>query len=203
LECIRALREVGAQIGIVVGGGNIVRGANSVNFSRAQADAMGMLGTVINAIALEDVLNAGNVPARAYSAIEINRLLPPFRRQDVIEQLEEGVVTIFGAGTGNPFLTTDTTAALRALEIDAQLLIKATKVDGVYSADPVTHPDAKRFEKISAAECLQMGLKIMDAAAFSLCQAHRLPIVVCSFKSPQNLVNILNGDFSAGTLVSF
>ena len=170
----------GVQIAIVVGGGNIFRGIQgaAAGMDRAQGDNMGMLATVINSLALQDCFERNGMDCRVMSAIEMRQVAEPYIRRRAIRHLEKGRITIYAAGTGNPYFTTDTAAALRACEIDAEVLMKATKVDGIYDADPVTHPEAKKFDTITYKEVLSRGLKVMDATATALCQDNKMPIMV-------------------------
>ena len=197
------IHSMGVEIGVVVGGGNIFRGAEAeqTGLDRPTGDYMGMLATVINSLAVQGALEKRGVPTRALTAIEMRPVAEPYIRRRAIRHLEKGRVAIFGAGTGNPFFTTDTAAALRANEIGAEVLFKATKVDGVYDADPVTHPGAKRFDELTFTEVLTKDLRVMDAAAISLCRASNLPILVFNMTQPGNIVRALRGE-KIGTLVS-
>ena len=179
----KQLLALGAEIAVVVGGGNIFRGLAGATkgTNRTTGDYMGMLATVINSMALQNALENEGIHTRVMTAISMPAIAEPFIRRKAIRHLEKGRVVIFGAGTGNPYFTTDSAAALRASEIDADVLMKATKVDGIYTADPVTHPDATRFDKISYEDAIYKQLKIMDAAAFSLCMENDIPIVVFDF----------------------
>ncbi|MDI6844156.1 MAG: UMP kinase [Anaerosomatales bacterium] len=199
---IKPLNEAGVQIAIVVGGGNIFRGlaASAKGMDRAQADYMGMLATVMNALALQDALERHGVFTRVMSAIEMQAVAEPYIRRRAIRHLEKGRVVIFAAGTGNPYFTTDTTAALRALEIGAECIMKATKVDGVYDDDPMTNPDAVKFDELEYIEVLNRGLRVMDNTAISLCMDNRLPIVVFDLKKPGNIERAVKGE-RVGTLV--
>jgi uridylate kinase len=200
---IKAVHELGVEVAIVVGGGNIFRGVSKSagNMDRGSADYIGMLATVMNAVVLQDALEKLGVYTRVMSAIDIPQLAEPFIRRRAERHLEKKRVVIFAAGTGNPFFTTDSAAALRALEIKAEVIFKATKVDGIYSADPVTNADATRFEKISYQEVLEKQLKVMDASSISLCQENNLPIMVFNMKIPGNIIKAVNGDLTIGTLV--
>jgi uridylate kinase len=194
----------GAEIAIVVGGGNFVRGADLAergDIARATADYMGMLGTVINALALKDKLETLGVPARVCSALEIRSVAEPFIRARAIRHLEKGRVVVLAAGTGNPFFTTDTCAALRATELGCAALLKATKVDGIYTADPAKDPSATRYETLTFQEALDKRLKVMDTAAFAMCQEHRIPIVVFDFKKRGNITRVVRGE-RIGTIVT-
>ncbi|MCH2176294.1 MAG: UMP kinase [Lentisphaeria bacterium] len=199
---IKCLHDEGVEVACVIGGGNIFRGLSATGIERTSADYMGMLATVINALALQAALENLEVHTRVQTAIEMHQVAEPFIRRRAIRHMEKGRIVIFAAGTGNPYFTTDTTAALRANEIDAEAIFKATKVDGIYTADPVKEPDAKRYKNISYADCLAKRLRIMDASAFSLCQDNQIPIVVLNFENQLGMINLLYGDFSAGTLVS-
>ena len=201
-EQIKSVLANRIEIAIVVGGGNIFRGlaASAKGMDRAQADYMGMLATVMNALALQDALERSDVYTRVMSAIEMQSVAEPYIRRRAIRHLEKGRVVIFAAGTGNPYFTTDTTAALRALEIGADCIMKATKVDGVYDADPVTHPDAVRFDELPYIEVLSRGLAVMDNTAISLCMDNNLPIIVFNMDKPGNIARALNGE-RVGTIV--
>ena len=200
---IKAVHELGVQVAIVVGGGNIFRGVSKSagNMDRAAADYIGMLATVMNAVVLQDALEQLEVYTRVMSAIHIPQLAEPFIRRRAVRHLEKERVVIFAAGTGNPYFTTDSAAALRALEIQAEVIFKATKVDGIYSADPMQVPDATRFEKITYREVLERQLKVMDASAISLCMDNKLPIMVFNMNDAGNIIKAANGDTSIGTLV--
>ncbi len=203
-EEIKAVHEMGVEVAIVVGGGNIFRGVSQSagNMDRGSADYIGMLATVMNAVVLQDALEKCDVFTRVLSAIDIPQLAEPFIRRRAVRHLEKGRVVIFGAGTGNPYFTTDSAASLRALEIKAEVIMKATKVDGVYSDDPVTNPDATRFDKISYQEVLEKRLRVMDTSAISLCMDNNLPILVFNMNTPGNIMKAVTGDLSIGTLVS-
>jgi uridylate kinase len=198
-EAMRA----GAEIGIVVGGGNIFRGmaAAAKGMDRATGDYIGMLATVMNGLALQDALEKLAIPTRVMTAIAMNEVAEPYIRRRAIRHLEKGRVTIFVAGTGNPYFTTDTAAALRAVEINADVLLKATKVDGVYDADPLTHPGARRYAQLGYADVLRDQLKVMDAAAISLCMENDLPIVVFDLNQPDNITRVATGE-PVGTRIS-
>lgn len=202
-EEIKAVHELGVEVAIVVGGGNIFRGVSKSagNMDRGSADYIGMLATVMNAVVLQDALEKLGVYTRVMSAIDIPQLAEPFIRRRAERHLEKKRVVIFAAGTGNPYFTTDSAAALRALEIKAEVIFKATKVDGIYSADPMINSDATRFEKISYQEVLEKQLKVMDASSISLCQENNLPIMVFNMKVPGNIIKAVNGDLTIGTLV--
>ena len=200
---IKEIQGMGVETAIVIGGGNIFRGvaASARGMDRATADYMGMLATVINALALQDALEQQNVVTRVVTAIEMRAVAEPFIRRRAIRHLEKGRVVVFGAGTGNPYFSTDTAAALRAMEIRADVILKATKVDGIYDADPMTHPNASRFDRISYLQVLEHGLKVMDATAISLCMDNRLPIVVFNLLTPGNIRRAIVGE-PIGSLVT-
>ncbi len=201
---IKSAHEMGAQIAIVIGGGNIFRGVQGVQggvVDRAQGDYMGMLATVINAMALQGALEKYGMKTRLLSAIKMEQICEPFIRRRAIRHLEKGRVVIFGAGTGNPYFTTDTAASLRAVEIEADVILKGTRVDGVYSADPEKDPSAVKFETITFTEVYKRGLSVMDLTAITLCQENNLPIIVFDMNKNGNLLELINGK-SVGTLVS-
>jgi uridylate kinase len=198
-----AAAQTGAQVAVVVGGGNIIRGATLAQagqIPRATADHMGMLGTVINGLALKEMLATLGQPARCMTAVEINAVAEPFIRGRAIRHLEKGNVVVLAGGTGNPFFTTDTCAALRATELDCDVVLNATKVDGVYSADPKKDPKATRYERLSFDEALSKGLKIMDATALAMCKEQKLPVLVFDFKKSGNIRGVIEGK-SIGTLI--
>lgn len=201
---IKTAVDLGIEVAIVVGGGNIFRGVSESagNMDRAAADYIGMLATVMNAVVLQDALEHQDVYTRVMSAIDIPQLAEPFIRRRAIRHLEKKRVVIFAAGTGNPYFTTDSAASLRALEIGAEAILKATKVDGIYSADPVTDKSATKFDKITFQEVLEKQLKVMDASAISLCKDNNLPIMVFNMKENGNIVKAVSGDTSIGTLVT-
>jgi uridylate kinase len=200
---IGEIQSMGVETAIVIGGGNIFRGvaASARGMDRATADYMGMLATVINALALQDALEQQNIVTRVVTAIEMRAVAEPFIRRRAIRHLEKGRVVVFGAGTGNPYFSTDTAAALRAMEVKAEVILKGTKVGGIYDADPLTTPDAKRFQRITYLNVLERGLKVMDATAISLCMDNRLPIVVFNVRTPGNLRRAIVGD-PIGSLVT-
>lgn len=200
---IKAVHELGVEVAIVVGGGNIFRGVSKSagNMDRAAADYIGMLATVMNAVVLQDALEQQNVFTRVMSAIDIPQLAEPFIRRRAVRHLEKMRVVIFAAGTGNPYFTTDSAAALRACEIRAEVIFKATKVDGIYTADPLKDTTATRFETISYQEVLEKQLKVMDTSAISLCMDNNLPIMVFNMKTAGNIIKAVSGDLSIGTLV--
>jgi uridylate kinase len=202
-EQFKQMLGMGAEIAVVVGGGNIFRGlaGTSEGTDRTTGDYMGMLATVINSMAIQSALENAGIETRVMTAISMPAIAEPFIRRKAMRHLEKGRVVIFGAGTGNPYFTTDSAAALRASEINADVLMKATKVDGIYTADPVTHPEATRFDHISYQEALSKQLKIMDAAAFSLCMENNIPIVVFDFFKENGIVEVFTGK-DTGTLVT-
>jgi uridylate kinase len=200
---VAEVRSLGVEVAIVIGGGNIFRGlaASAHGMDRASADYMGMLATVMNSLALQDALERADVNTRVLSAIEMQELCEPYIRRRAMRHLEKGRVVIFAAGTGNPYFTTDTAASLRAMEIHADVLLKATKVDGVYDKDPNKHTDAQRFHRLSYIEVLQRNLKVMDSTAISLCRDNKLAIVVFDMRSRGNIRRVSMGE-SIGTLVT-
>lgn len=193
---IKEVKALGLEIAIVIGGGNIFRGiaGSTKGMDRASADYMGMLATVINALALQDALENNGVHTRVQSAIQMQELAEPYIRRRAIRHLEKGRAVIFAGGTGNPYFTTDTTAALRAIEIGAQVILKATKVDGVYSSDPVKNKNAKKFDTLRYIDVLKKGLKVMDATATSLCMDNGLPIIVFNLKKEGNIKRVIMGE---------
>lgn len=203
-EQVAEVARAGVEVAMVVGGGNIFRGVQgeTQGYDRAQADAMGMLATVINALALQDALENMSVPVRVQTAVEMRQLAEPFIRRRAIRHLEKGRVVIFAAGTGSPYFSTDTAAALRAAEIDAECLLKGTKVDGIYDKDPMKDGDARFLPSIGYLEAISRQLKVMDAAAFSLCMENRIPIVVFNILEPGNLRKMLLEEKQIGTIVS-
>lgn len=194
--------RVGVEIGLVIGGGNIFRGvaASAEGMDRASSDYMGMLATVINSIALQDALEKQGVPTRVQTAIAMAEVAEPYIRRKAIRHLEKNRIVIFGAGTGNPYFTTDTAASLRAMEINAEVLMKATKVDGIYDKDPAKNTDAVRYDKISYIEVLNKGLQVMDSTAISLCMDNKLPILTFDLNKPGNILRAVLGE-NIGTLV--
>ena len=199
---IKAVADLGVEIGVVIGGGNIFRGmaGTATGMDRATADYMGMLATVMNAMALSDAFRQAGLNSRVQSALNIEQVVEPYIRGKAIRYLEEGKIVIFAAGTGNPFFTTDTAAALRGSEIGAEIVLKATKVDGIYTADPKKDPSASRFPRISFDEAIGRNLAVMDATAFALCRDQKLPINVFSIFKPGALVRVVRGE-DEGTLV--
>jgi uridylate kinase len=196
------VQAMGVQIGVVIGGGNLFRGlaASAKGMDRATADYMGMLATVINALALQDALEKIGVTTRVAAAIEMRAVAEPFIRRRAIRHLEKGRVVVFAAGTGNPYFTTDTAAALRAMEMRSEVILKGTKVDGIYTADPMTTPTATRYDSLSYLEVLERGLKVMDATAISLCMDNKLPIIVFRLRDAGNLRRVIMGE-PVGTVV--
>lgn len=200
---IKLAFDLGVQLGIAIGGGNIWRGSDALarGMDRATADYMGMLGTVINGMALQDSLERMGIVTRVQTAIEMRQVAEPYIRRRAIRHLEKGRIVIFAAGTGNPYVTTDTGAALRAMEIGAEILLKATKVDGIYADDPLTNPNARRFERLSYIEALNMGVKVIDSTALSLCMDNGLPLMVFKLSPPDSLARAVMGE-PIGTIVS-
>ncbi len=201
-EEIKEVRDLGVEMAIVIGGGNIFRGiaASSKGIDRVSADHMGMLATIINGIALQDALEKMGVQTRLQTAIEMRELAEPFIRRRAIRHLEKGRVVIFAGGTGNPYFTTDTTASLRAMEIGAEAILKATKVDGVYDADPHMNPQARKYDELTYLDVLKKQLKVMDATAISLCMDHQIPIIVFNLKQKGNIRRVIQGE-KVGTQV--
>ena len=202
-EELKAVHEMGVQVAVVVGGGNIFRGVSKSagNMDRSSADYIGMLATVMNAVVLQDALEKIQVDTRVLSAVDIPQLAESFIRRRAVRHLEKGRVVIFAAGTGNPYFTTDSAAALRALEIKADIILKATKVDGVYSADPVLDATAELFNEITYRQVLEKELKVMDASAISLCMDNSLPIIVFNMREPGNISRVVLGEAGVGTKV--
>jgi uridylate kinase len=199
---VQEIQQLGVQTAVVIGGGNLFRGlaASARGMDRATADYMGMLATVINALALQDALEHQGIATRVASAIEMRAVAEPFIRRRAVRHLEKGRVVVFAAGTGNPYFTTDTAAALRAMEMKADVILKATKVDGIYNADPMQDPSATKYDEISYLSVLEKGLKVMDATAISLCMDNELPIVVFNLRTPGNLRKVIMGE-AVGTTV--
>lgn len=201
---IKSVHDIGCEVAIVIGGGNIFRGVQTQNnhvIDRVQGDYMGMLATVINAMAIQSTLESIGVPTRLQSAIKMEQICEPFIRRRAIRHLEKKRVVIFGAGTGNPYFTTDTAATLRAIEIEAEVIIKGTKVDGIYSADPKKHQNATKYNTISFDEVYEKQLQVMDLTAFTLCKENKLPIIVFDINKKGNLLKIIQGE-TIGTLVN-
>jgi len=201
---IKTVHDLGVEIAVVIGGGNIFRGVSESagSMDRAAADYIGMLATVMNAVVLQDALEQLDVYTRVMSAIDIPQLAEPFIRRRAVRHLEKKRVVIFAAGTGNPYFTTDSAAALRALEIEAEVILKGTKVDGIFSADPIKVPDATKFDRITYQEVLEKQLKVMDASAISLCMDNDLPIMVFNMQKSENIIKAVCGDLTIGTMVS-
>lgn len=199
---IRKVKQSGIELAIVIGGGNIFRGvqAEQSGMDRVQGDYMGMLATIINAMALQSSLEGAGLYTRLMSGIKIDQVCEQFIRRRAIRHLEKGRIVIFGAGTGNPYFTTDSAASLRAVEIEAEVVLKGTRVDGIYSADPEKFPDAERFLELTYDKVIQKGLRIMDMTAFTLCQENKLPIIVFDMNKPGNLSKVIEGE-QVGTLV--
>lgn len=199
---IKGITELGVQVAVVIGGGNIYRGMNEseTGIERAQGDYMGMLATVINGMAMQAMLEKVGVYTRLQSAIKMEQVAEPYIRRRAIRHLEKGRVVIFGAGTGNPYFTTDTAGSLRAIEIEAEVILKGTRVDGIYTADPEKDPTAKKFGSISFQECISKNLRVMDMTAFTLCMENKLPIIVFDMNKPGNLHRVVTGE-KVGTLV--
>ena len=201
-EDVKLAHATGVEIGLVIGGGNIFRGvaASAEGMDRASSDYMGMLATCINALALQDALEKAGVPTRVQSAIEMAEIAEPYIRRRAIRHLEKGRIVIFAAGTGNPYFTTDTAASLRAMEINAEVLMKATKVDGIYDKDPTKHTDAKKYDQISYIDVLKQGLQVMDSTAISLCMDNKLPIMTFDLAKAGNILKAVTGE-KIGTIV--
>lgn len=199
-DWIKKCADTGVQIGLVVGGGNFWRGRSSGSMDRTRADHIGMLATVMNSLALADTLEQKGVPTRVMTAIDMRRIAEPFVRDEAVRHLEDGKVVIFGCGTGSPFFSTDTTAALRAAEIGADVILKATNVDGVYDKDPNKYSDAVKYDTLSHSEVLNKGLAVMDSTAASLCRDNNIPILVFNLEDPENILRAVSGE-NVGTLV--
>lgn len=200
-DSIRQVYDMGVEIAIVVGGGNFWRGRSGKDMDRTTADHMGMLATVINSLALQDAFESRNIPTRVQTAIEMRQIAEPYIRRRAVRHLEKKRIVIFACGTGNPFFSTDTAAALRAAEIDAEVILKATMVDGVYDCDPRTNPNARKFNELSHMDLLNKGLGvIMDSTATSLCMDNKIPIIVFSISNPENIVRVISGE-NIGTLI--
>ncbi|NLN48472.1 MAG: UMP kinase [Clostridiales bacterium] len=199
-EKVKMLKEMGVQIAVVIGGGNFWRGRSSKTMDRTTADHMGMLATVINSLAFQDALEKIGVETRVQTAIEMRQIAEPYIRRRAVRHLEKGRVVIFAAGTGNPYFSTDTTAALRAAEIEADVILLAKKVDGVYDSDPVLNKDARKYDKLSYIDVIKEGLGVMDSTAASLCMDNRIPIIVFDLKSPNNILKIMQGHL-VGTII--
>ncbi len=199
-KTIKKCVEQNVQIALVVGGGNFWRGRSGESMDRTRADHMGMLATVINALALQDALEAEKVPTRVQTGIEMKQIAEPYIRNRAVRHLEKGRVVIFGCGSGNPFFSTDTAAALRAAEIGAEVILLAKNVDGVYDKDPNVYPDAVKYDRLSYIDILDKGLKVMDSTAASLCMDNKIPIKVFGLSNPDNIISVINGE-NAGTII--
>lgn len=199
-EAVKQIVDLGVQVGIVVGGGNFFRGRSSGSMDHTRADHMGMLATVMNSLALADGLEQVGVPVRVQTAITMQQIAEPYIRNKAVRHLEKGRVVVFGCGTGNPFFTTDTAAALRATEIDADIMFKASNVDGIYDKDPHKYPDAKKYDTLSYTDILAKDLRVMDGTAASLCRDNKLPILVFNLEDPRNIVRAVQGE-NIGTIV--
>lgn len=199
---IKQAADLGAEIGIVVGGGNFWRGRSSGDMERTRADHIGMLATVMNALALADSLEQLGCDVRVQTAITMQQVAEPYIRNKAVRHLQKGRIVIFGCGTGNPFFSTDTASALRAAEIGADAILKATLVDGVYDSDPKKNPDAKRYETVTFDEVIAKHLNVMDITAFSMCSDNNIPVVVFSLEDPDNIIRVTEGDTKVGTVVS-
>ncbi len=200
-KCVKECVDMGVEVAIVIGGGNFWRGRSSGNMDRTRADHMGMLATAINSLALCDELEQLGTPARVMTAIEMRQIAEPFTKRDAVAHLEAGRVVIFGCGTGSPFFSTDTAAALRAVEIGADIIFKATNVDGVYDSDPKTNPNAKKYDTLNFIDVLKDGLHVMDSTAASLCMDNNVPLLVFNLNDPKNIVRAMLGEHN-GTIVS-
>lgn len=199
-EQVKKLTELGVEVGVVVGGGNFWRGRTSGSMDRTTADYMGMMATVINALAMQDAIESLNVQTRVMSAIEMRQISEPYIRRRAVRHLEKGRVVIFAAGTGNPYFSTDTTAALRAAEIEAEVILLAKKVDGVYDCDPMLNPDAKKFDELDYLEVISRRLQVMDSTAITMCMDNNIPIYVFGLDQPENIVRVCCGE-KIGTIV--
>lgn len=198
---LKQVYDMGVEIAIVVGGGNFWRGRSGKGMDRTTADHMGMMATVINSLALQDAIEATGVPVRVQTAIEMRQIAEPYIRRKAVRHLEKKRIVIFACGTGNPYFSTDTTAALRAAEIEAEVILFAKNVDAVYDSDPAKNPNAKRYDKLSFMELLSQGLGVMDSTAASLCMDNKIPIIVFGLDNPENIINVVNGQ-KIGTLIS-
>lgn len=199
-EQVKKLTELGVEVGVVVGGGNFWRGRTSGSMDRTTADYMGMMATVINALAMQDAIESLDVQTRVMSAIEMRQISEPYIRRRAVRHLEKGRVVIFAAGTGNPYFSTDTTAALRAAEIEAEVILLAKKVDGVYDCDPMLNPDAKKFDELDYLEVISRRLQVMDSTAITMCMDNNIPIYVFGLDQPENIVKVCCGE-KIGTIV--
>jgi len=200
-DSIKQTFETGVEIALVVGGGNFWRGKTSEGMDRTTADHMGMLATVINALALQDALETRGVPVRVQTALEMSRIAEPYVRRRAIRHLEKGRIVIFACGTGNPYFTTDTTVALRGAEIDADVILMAKNIDGVYDCDPKTNPQAKKFAEMKYMDIISNELQVMDNTAVTLCKENKIPIIVFGIDKPENILKVVSGDLSTGTII--
>lgn len=200
VEQIKKVREENVEIGIIIGGGNFWRGRQALNMEKSAADHMGMLATVMNSIALQDALEAHGIPTRVQTALTITRVAEPYILRKALHHFEKGRIVIFACGTGNPFFSTDTGAALRAAEINAEVLLLAKNVDGIYDSDPKTNPNAKKFDELSYLDVIQKGLHAMDTTAISLCMENKIPIIVFALKEKDSIVRVVNGE-RIGTII--
>lgn len=201
---VKTLYELGSQIAVVIGAGNIWRGepASKRGMDRSTADHMGMIATVMNGLALQDAIERAGIPTRVQTAVQMNSIAEPYIRLRAMRHMEKGRIVILAGGMGSPYFTTDSASALRASEIHADVIVKATKVDGVYSADPMKDPNAVRYERLTYKEVLDQKLKVMDTTAFTLCQENKMPIIVVNFWNQGDLSKVIQGDYSVGTLIS-
>ncbi len=200
VEQIKKVREENVEVGIIIGGGNFWRGRQGVNMEKSAADHMGMLATVMNSIALQDALEAHGIPTRVQTALTITRVAEPYILRKALHHFEKGRIVIFACGTGNPFFSTDTGAALRAAEINAEVLLLAKNVDGIYDSDPKTNPNAKKFDELSYLDVIQKGLHAMDTTAISLCMENKIPIIAFALKEKDSIVRVVNGE-RIGTII--
>ena len=200
VEQIKKLREENVEVGIIIGGGNFWRGRQALNMEKSAADHMGMLATVMNSIALQDALEAHGIPTRVQTALTITRVAEPYILRKALHHFEKGRIVIFACGTGNPFFSTDTGAALRAAEINAEVLLLAKNVDGIYDSDPKTNPNAKKFDELSYLDVIQKGLHAMDTTAISLCMENKIPIIAFALKEKDSIVRVVNGE-RIGTII--
>ena len=200
VEQIKMVREENVEIGIIIGGGNFWRGRQALNMEKSAADHMGMLATVMNSIALQDALEAHGIPTRVQTALTITRVAEPYILRKALHHFEKGRIVIFACGTGNPFFSTDTGAALRAAEINAEVLLLAKNVDGIYDSDPKTNPNAKKFDELSYLDVIQKGLHAMDTTAISLCMENKIPIIAFALKEKDSIVRVVNGE-RIGTII--
>jgi len=200
-DSIKKVHDLGVEIALVVGGGNFWRGKTSEGMDRTTADHMGMLATVINALALQDALENRGISVRVQTALEMSRIAEPYVRRRAVRHLEKGRIVIFACGTGNPFFSTDTTVALRGAEIDAEVILMAKNIDGVYDCDPKTNPNAKKFREMKYMDIISNELQVMDNTAVTLCKENKIPIIVFGIDNPKNILKVISGDCSAGTII--